>query len=309
MLKSLHHVKFKVKDMEKLKKFATDFGLITVDETSERLVMGALGGDTGVYVAEKAEHDAFSGFAFEVENRSDLDSAVSNLGATEVAELDLPCGGQYVTLKDPDGNEICLVHGTSRVAEGTLEPELMINTPARKVRFGQNQINRDFGPARLWRIGHIGIFVKDYAASSAWYRETLGLIGSDVYNIPGQPKAQIVGFFRMNKGEEYVDHHVVALMQDERGGCHHISFEVQDYEAQFVTHRYLESKKYESIWGVGRHPHGSHVFDVWRSPDGARFETFSDTDLFQESYGTHYHDISSVDMDKWSSEPPDKYFI
>ncbi|MFK8049447.1 MAG: VOC family protein [Halioglobus sp.] len=309
MLKSLHHVKFKVKDLEQLKTFAQDFGLIPMEETPERLVMRALGGDQGVYVAEKAEQDTLVGLAFEVNARDDLDSAVKNLGATEVADLDLPCGGQYVTLKDPDGNEVYLVHGSSRVAEGELEPELMINTPSKKVRFGKNQTDRNFGPARLWRIGHIGLFVKSYAASSAWYRENLGLIGSDVYNIPGQPKAQIVGFHRMNQGEEYVDHHVVALMQDERSGCHHISFEVLDYEAQMVTHRYLETREYEPIWGVGRHPHGSHVFDVWRSPDGARFETFSDTDLFREEDGTNYHDISTVVMDKWSNEPPDKYFI
>jgi len=309
MLKSLHHVKFNVKDLDALKVFAKDFGLIPLEDTSERLVMKALGGDTGVYVAEKADEDAFVGLAFEVDSRSDLDTAVNTLGATDVADLDLPCGGQCVTLTDPDGNEVSLVHGVSRAPEGTLEPELMINTPMKKLRFGQNQISRDIGPARLWRIGHIGLFVRDFAVSSAWYQEKFGLIGSDVYNIPGQPDNKIVGFFRMNRGEEYVDHHVVALMQDPRGGCHHISFEVQDFEAQCMTHRYLKSMDYESIWGVGRHPHGSHVFDVWRSPDGARFETFSDTDLFREVDGTNYHDISTVDMDKWSSEPPDKYFI
>lgn len=309
MLTSLHHVKFQVKDLAELKVFAEDFGLITVEESAERLVMKALGGDQGVYVAEQGEADSLVGFAFEVENRSDLDRAITELGATEVAKLDLPCGGQYVTLIDPDGNEVSLVHGAARVAAGELEPEMKINTPGTKVRFGKNQIDRNFGPARIWRIGHIGLFVKSYAASSAWYREKLGLIGSDVYNIPGQPRAQIVGFHRMNKGDEYVDHHVVALMQDERGGCHHVSFEVLDYEAQLVTHSYLKTKEYESIWGVGRHPHGSHVFDVWRSPDGARFETFSDTDLFREEDSTNYHDISTVVMDKWSTEPPDKYFI
>ncbi|MFK7828723.1 MAG: VOC family protein [Congregibacter sp.] len=309
MLEKIHHVKFKVKDLGELKAFALDFGLVPIEDTPERLVLRALGGDLGSYVAEKADHDALVGVAFEVASRAHLDSAVSDFAATPVEDLDLPCGGQYVTLVDPDGNEIYLVHGASRGEEETLEPELLINTPAKKLRFGRNQVYRAAGPARLWRLGHIGLFVRSFAASSTWYSEVLGLIGSDIYNIPGQPKAQIVGFFRMNKGDEYVDHHVMALMQDERGGCHHISFEVQDYEAQFMTHRYLESKQYESIWGVGRHPHGSHVFDVWRSPDGARFETFSDTDLFREQDGTNYHDISTVDMDKWSNEPPDKYFI
>ena len=59
---------------------------------------------------------------------------------------------------------------------------------------------------------------------------------------------------------------------------------------------------------VGRHPHGSHVFDVWRSPDDARFETFSDTDLFQASDGTNLHDISTVIMDEWLDDGPERYF-
>jgi catechol 2,3-dioxygenase-like lactoylglutathione lyase family enzyme len=309
MLKSLHHVRFKVNDVTKLKAFAQNFGLIEIEESSERLVMKTLGGDMGVYVAEKADHDAFVGFAFEVDSREDLDFAVNNLGATAVADLDLPCGGEYVSLTDPDGNIVSLIYGASRIPAGELDPELMLNTPTNKTRYGHKQIGREFGPAKLWRIGHLAIYVKDFAKSSEWYHKNLGLIGSDVYNVPGQPEEKIVGFFRMNRGEEYVDHHVVALMQDQRGGCHHISFEAQDYEAQFISHRYLETKEYESIWGVGRHPHGCHVFDVWRSPDGARFETYTDTDLMREDNGTDYHDISQIDMDNWSNEPPDKYFI
>lgn len=307
-LKAIHHVNFAVRDLDAQQAFGEDFGLVTEQRTDDRLVMRTRGGDACAYVARKAEEDRFVGLAFEVEDEAALEEAAAIDGARDIGELDLPGGGRGVSLHDPDGNEVLLIHASTRRETGEPFPELQLNTPFRKERFGRNQHPRDAGPARLWRLGHVGLFVKNFAQSYAWYSQNLGLIGSDIYHIPGQPQATIVGFCRMDRGDDYVDHHVLALMQDERGGCHHISFEAQDFEAQHHTHKYLKRKEYESIWGVGRHPHGSHVFDVWRSPDGARFETFSDTDLFRAADGTNYHDISTVMMDEWVDDSPERYF-
>ena len=304
----LHHFRFEVSDLDKQEKFAKDFGLIVEERTDQRLVMRTRGGDQCCYVADKGERDGLTALAFAVDEEADLERSVRENGAREVGELDLPGGGKAVSLTDPDSNEVLLVHGSERIEPGELYPELVLNTPFRKERFGRNQTRRAKEPARLWRIGHMALFVKSFAATRAWYEKNVGLIGSDVYHIPGTPQAEIVGFFRLNRGDEYVDHHVIAFMQDDRGGCHHISFEVQDYEAQHTAHCFLKRQNYESIWGVGRHPHGSHVFDVWRSPDGARFETFSDTDLFRASDGTNLHDISQVMMDEWLDDSPERYF-
>lgn len=307
-LKGLHHVRFQVADLDRQERFCTDFGLVTAERTDERLVMRTRGGDECAYVAITGDRDAFLGLAFEVEDESSLTEAQTRLGATPTQELDLPGGGIFASLIDPDGNQVMLVHDSGRRSVEQAYPELLINTPFQKHRFGRNQSPRERGPARLWRLGHVALFVKSFAASTSWYADNLGLIGSDVYHIPGQPQAKIVGFFRLDRGAEYVDHHVLAFMQDERGGCHHLSFETQDFEAQQRTHRFLGSKDYEPIWGVGRHPHGSHVFDVWRSPDRNRFETFSDTDLFRAADGTNVHDISTVVMDEWSDDEPTRYF-
>ena len=308
-LNALHHVTFAVADLDRQEAFCADFGLVTAARSADRLVMRSLGGDGACYVAIRADADRFIGLAFEVAQAAMLDDAVARLGAERRPDLDLPGGGQCVELKDPDGNQVLLVHGSARHAAAAPEEELHLNTPFVRQRFGRSQTARTVGPAQLWRLGHLGLFVRDFAASAAWYGENLGLIGSDVYHVPGVPQARIVGFFRLDRGEEWTDHHTLALMQDERGGCHHISFEAQDFEAQHRTHRFLARKPYEPIWGVVRHPHGSHVFDVWRSPDGARFETFSDTDLLRASDGTRVHDISTVEMDVWSDDEPTRYFI
>lgn len=309
LIKGLHHLRFRVRDLDRQERFCSDFGLVTAERTPDRLVMRTRGGDECCYVAVKGEDDGFLGLAFEVDDEASLDEAIARHGGGPKIGLQLPGGGTSVSLRDPDANEVQLVHGSRRRSADAPDADLVINTPFQKHRFGRQQTARERAPARLWRLGHAALFVRSFAASHAWYAEHLGLIASDIYHVPGQPQARIVGFLRLDRGDQWVDHHVLALMQDARGGCHHLSFEVHDFEAQQRTHRYLRSKSHESIWGVGRHPHGSHVFDVWRAPDRARFETFSDTDLFRAADGTRIHDISTVVMDEWSDDTPERYFV
>lgn len=309
-LKSIHHVKFQTPDLAQTEVFANDFGLLTVERNKQHLIMRTGGGDAFAYIAEKANKASFIGLAFEVESEDDLTSAVNEHNATPIRALNTPGGGHAVSLTDPNGFKIDLVHGIERIAPEPAYDQLVMNAPGQYIREERFEPKRPMAPAKLFRLGHVGLFVPSFMQTLPWYKDVLGLIPSDVYHIPGQPHVQIVGFCRLDRGEELVDHHVIALMQSQTGetACHHISFEAQDFEAQFMTHRYLESKEYELVWGVGRHPHGSHIFDVWRDPDRNRFETFSDTDRLKASDGSRVHNIAEVEMDVWSSDPPDRYF-
>ncbi|MET3286217.1 VOC family protein [Novosphingobium capsulatum] len=310
MLRKLHHVTFHVSDLDATERFANDFGLLTVEKAGQRLVMATQGGDSYSYVAYQSDEPKFIGLAFEVADEADLAQAIADHGASDVVEMDLPGGGRSVSLFDPNGFRVELVHGIASKPALQSYPEWQMNSPLGYPRAGRFEPKRPLAPAKLFRLGHIGLFVPSYLATQAWYKDVLGLIPSDVYHVPGQPHVQIVGFLRLDHGEDLVDHHSVALMQsmDGRVDCHHISFEAQDFEAQFMAHRYLETQGYELVWGVGRHPHGSHVFDVWRDPDRNRFETFSDTDRLKKSDGTRIHNIHDVEMDVWRSDPPDRYF-
>ena len=311
-IKALNQVRFNVCDLDAQEAFAANFGLITQERTDEYLVMRTQGGDLAAYVAFKSEKDAFIGAAFEADDTSTLDAAIAEHGALELDPSLIPGAARAVELTDPNGYQVLIVDGVERrVAEDIKYSELVLNTPYNIVRRGRKQATRDLGPARLWKLGHFAIFVKSYDVTAEWYREKLGIIPSDTFHVPGMPDARIVGFHRLNRGDEYVDHHLIAFMQDEETtGCHHISFEVQDFEAQFRTHRFLKDHDYELVWGVGRHPEGCHIFDVWKSPaDGTRFETYSDTDQFREADGAHLHDISKTEMDVWLSDGPERYFI
>lgn len=309
-VKCLHHVRFAIKDLKAQEAWGHDFGLVTHELSDNHLYMRTHGEDVTSYAAYKSEQNGYIGVAFEVEDGSTLDEAISAHGAKEEDVAAIPNAKRAVSLVDPDGHQLLLVHGVERREPDALRDDLLINTPFCQERLGRPQIRPDLGPAKLWRLGHVVLFVENFRASTNWYREKIGIIPSDIYHAPNVPHAHICGFFRMDKGDTYTDHHTLAFFQDaKRRTCHHISFAVQDFEAQQRTHRFLKDKDYESIWGVGRHPHGSHVFDVWRSPDGCRWETFSDTDLFRAGDGNAIHDISQLEgMDVWSSDGPERYF-
>jgi catechol 2,3-dioxygenase-like lactoylglutathione lyase family enzyme len=307
-IRSLHHVSFAVTDLAKTRRFAEDFGLLTVAENDGRLFMRTCGGEAWCYRAEQADERACLGLAFLTDSEADLHEAVEKQGASRVRELDSPGGGLAVSLTGPDGLTIDLVHGIAGDTPRDPHPDLCHNTPGARSRYADPQSNRPVGPAHLFRVGHVGLYVRDYGASSAWFENVLGLQRSDSMHLPFQPERTIGGFFRIDRGEEWVDHHSVFLVQSDRTDLHHVSFEVQDYEAQFRAHRWLESRGWEPNWGVGRHPLGSHVFDVWFDPDRYRFETFSDTDLVNRDHQAGHYDVRDQEMDAWSSDPPDRYF-
>jgi catechol 2,3-dioxygenase-like lactoylglutathione lyase family enzyme len=304
---SLHHVRFAVTDLARTEAFATDFGLKRVSGDQDTLVMRTSGGDSFCYVAERAEARGFRGLAFTVASKSDLEEAVERHGASPLRKLETPGGGWGVTLIDPEGLQIDLVTGVEEVTATASHKPLSLNIPAQRARLHEAQSFREMEPATLFRLGHIGLYVKDLATMADWYCNVLGLLISDTMHT-GNPSEQIVGFFRVDAGDKLVDHHTLFLAQFGKTDCHHISFEVQDFEAQFMAHRWLQSRGWEANWGVGRHPLGSHVFDVWFDPDHYRFETFSDTDVVDASKEAVTHDVHHSQMDMWSSDSPERYF-
>ncbi|MDF7776402.1 VOC family protein [Sphingomonas sp. AOB5] len=305
-IKAFHHVRFGVTDLDRTQSFASDFGLHLARRDGDRLWMRSGGGDAFCYYAETGAR-AFTGLGFLVESMDDLDEAVRLHGAGPIRALEGPGGGSAVTLEGPEGIRVDLVHGITEAAAQPSPPEMRLNFPGSIVRLKDPQHGREMAPPKLFRLGHIGMYVQSFATCAEWFQRVLGLKISDtIHN--GDPEQRIVGFLRLDRGDDYVDHHTLFLAQFGKTDCHHISFEVADFEAQFMAHRWLESRGWTPNWGVGRHPLGSHVFDVWFDPDGYRFETFSDTDMVNAGHAAGNHDVHHAQMDLWSSESPQRYF-
>lgn len=309
MIAGLHHVHLWVPDLAASRAFAADFGLhaaAEIDATGRLFMRGA---GTGAYqlVLEQGDVPGLAGLAFAVDGRVDLEHAVAVHGATPVRPLTGPGGGEGVSLVDPDGTTIHLVHGIELRDHDQVPPAMIYNQGGERTRQGSAQYNAPVGPPHLLRLGHIGLFVRDFAAAARWYRDTLGLLPSDCMYAE-RPDNLVAGFFRVDRGDEWVDHHTIAFFGFGKSDLHHLSFEVQNSEAQFAAHRWLTRRGHQSIWGVGRHPKGSHVFDVWRDPSGYRFETFSDTDVSTAAMAGEVHDITTMEMDLWSDRSFQAYF-
>ena len=306
-LLGLHHLHLRVSNMTAMRAFTADFGLVETSEQEGRVYLRGAGQAAYHVVLEEAAESALAGIAFEVDGDGDLERAIQDFGASGRHPLYGPGGGVAVDLVDPEGLRVSLVTGIKGRQPDALPPSMIFNQGRDKTRQGVFQQKVPLGPPSLLRLGHVGLFIRDWQACDHWYREVLGLIPSDLL-FAGPPQNVVGGFYRIDRGQEWVDHHCVAFFQMGKSDLHHASFEVQNPEVQFLAHRWLQQRAHEGIWGVGRHPLGSHVFDVWRTPSGHRFETFSDTDVLNADQPTERHPIAEAQMDLWSDKHVDAYF-
>jgi len=118
------------------------------------------------------------------------------------------------------------------------------------------------------KLGHYGYNTDQYEKTCEWYSQTFNLIPTDVLWAPGHEDVDVATFFRLDLGEEYVDHHCFLVARAEtvdkpaETTVHHSSFEVEDLDTQMMGHQWLLDAGYELVWGIGRHVHGSQVRGV-----------------------------------------------
>jgi catechol 2,3-dioxygenase-like lactoylglutathione lyase family enzyme len=306
-LEAIHHVRFAVRDLDASERFALDFGLTVASRSSNRVFMRGTGSDAYSYVAERGERTQLLGIAFAVESRDELSRAVAEFGASPMRPLDGPGGGYAVSLRDPDGTPIDLISQIAPALPVPLRPDIRYNTGLVKSRRGARQLMPDRAPPQVIRLGHAGIFVTDFARSVEWYTRTLGLLLSDGVHMAEGGKT-LAAFYRLNRGDEWVDHHSIAMFAGATPGIQHISFEVQDIEAQLLAHEWLSKRGWQPLWGVGRHGLGSHIFDVWWEPNDIRFETFTDTDLCSAERPGEIFPVTD-NLTRWGPQMPAEYVM
>lgn len=276
-LKDIHHVVYRHNDLEEIERFFTDFGLIVAGRSEDRLYLRGAGAAPYVYVAERADMPSLGAIAFEVRTPEDLQRAAQLPGASAVEPLDGPGGGMRVVLTDPGGRPIELVHGIKLVPPLPMRQALTFNTCDAKPRRGELQ-RPPKEPAQILRLGHVALGVRDLERHIGWYADTLGLLVSDYIVEPGT-EHRVAAFMRLNRGEEWTDHHTVAVFAAPVDHVHHISFEVQDLDAQQLGHQWMGQRGWTPVWGIGRHVLGSQIFDYWQDPSGNIVEHFTDGDL------------------------------
>jgi len=300
----LAYVRLRAPDLDPQEEFLTHFGMIRAERTPSGLYMRGTDPSHHLHVTEKGD-PAFVGFAYYAASEEDLHRVAKAPGASAVEKLDEPGGGQRVRLREPNGYQIEVVWGIETLPPVPIHYQHM-NTGVEPIRRTELMRLRK-SPTPVKRIGHGVMGTPKVRETVQWFRDTLGFICSD--DVYVGDKNNIIGSFnRCDRGDEYVDHHTLFCVMNERAGLNHTSYEVPDVDAVLKDHEYLTRLgKYEHMWGVGRHLLGSQVYDYWADPWGRVHERWADTDRLNARTPGNLLSAEEALVSQWGENPPEKF--
>ncbi len=292
-------------DLDRQEEFLTNFGMVRAERTRTALYMRGTDPEHHIHVTELGD-PGFVALAFNVESEEELEKAARIDGASPVEAMDEPGGGRRVRIAEPNGYTIEIVHGIEMLEPLDVSRFALNMGPERLARRGElTRIDR--GPSHVKRIGHAVMMTPDLKKSIAWVRETLGLVCSDdVY--AGEEDNIILSFNRVDRGEEYVDHHVFLYIDGPKAGLNHMAFEVQDIDDVIMGHEHMRRlDKYEHFWGLGRHVLGSQVYDYWADPWGRVHEHWTDSDRLNSDTPANLISFEDGLDSQWGEPIPEKF--
>lgn len=279
----IEYVIFRHPDLEALRCFMVDYGLLDAERRGETLYLRSYGDAPFSYVTTRGDA-AFIGMGFRVAGRDDLDALAARFGAT-VEDSPHPGGGMYFHTTDPDGRRLEFVHGARRAAPvPSGGAPIAWNDAHARNRLGTYQ-RPGYAPSHIQRLGHLAVFTPNPQQTIAWYCDNLGMKPSELIH-DGEETHVLASFMHLDKGPDWTDHHTLAVVGGPAAGIDHISFECRDFDDVGVGHMVMLDKGHKHRWGIGRHFHGSQIFDYWTDPAGFHVEHFSDGDLVNEDTPT-----------------------
>ncbi len=307
--KQLAYVTMGIPDLTLMETFLMDFGMHLAARTENTLYMRGASSTPYIYVAEHRQENIIISYAFEAATEEDLQQASLIKGASAIEEIAAPGGGQRVRLITPSGFNVEVVHGQQPVDELPLREAYDLNFLDKDRRLNTNLRPNKHEPGLVLRLGHLVPYTLDADSDVEWYMEHFGMLASDYICEPGNKDNVLATFLRFNRGEEFVDHHVLLVSGAPRIGCHHTSFEMCDLDAVTCAHDYLLSKNMTLDVGYGRHYLGSMIFDYWFDPFGNRIEHYTDSDKCNESYQPTYFTGTADETTQWGSLPAPEFFM
>ncbi|KAI1431049.1 trihydroxytoluene oxygenase [Xylaria sp. CBS 124048] len=303
-LVKLAHMRYQHPDLEPIIQFMADFGMTVAKKTDEEIWLRGYGPDPYVYYAKKGPKK-FLGGTFLVETYEDLERAAKLPGSSDIQNLEeAPGGGSLVTVYDPEGFPVNLIHGqAARVPVPEEQPsQLAYNFENEKPRV-REFLRFKQGPAAIHKLGHYGLSVQNFQGECDFYLKTFNLVPSDFIYVD-QPGNDVGLFAHIDRGDSYVDHHSFFLNKNATSHVHHSSYEVHDYDTQMLGHQWLAKKGYESVWGVGRHVLGSQIFDYWFDTSRNIVEHYIDGDVVNQETPIGFTAAGSEALAVWGPDVP-----
>ncbi len=303
----VQYVAFGQPDLARAEAFFVDFGLLVQHRGDGEILFRGHSDIQYCYVAVKSERSGPLAIGMRVASLTMLERAAQYPEASPVEEIDRPGGGYRVRLSSPDGLLFDLVHGVAPVEPIPMRDPLVFNQAVRKERKGDWQ-RAPMEPAGVLRLGHVALLTANFRENADWLTSRLGMRASDLL-FDGDPSNPVGGFFHCTGTGDWTDHHTIAFFPADAAAVHHVSFEVQDVDAQFLGNKYLVSKGWRPLWGVGRHILGSQIFDYWFDPAGNVVEHFTDGDLVKPGAQPSLHQVSDDSLAQWGPPLPVANFL
>lgn len=299
------YVRYQVPDLDVMEQFLKDFGLHRNVRTSTTLYMRGCSRTPYLHVTDIGSETRSLGFGLLAKSEADLEQLASECGTT-VEKNPEPAGGRMVRLTDPSGYEVTVLHGMKLLEPLPIRMPLASNYLAKHTRLGE--VHRlQPGPSHVHRLGHVALRCANFEDSYRFYTEKLGFRVSD--SAYAGTEDNVVGhFLHCGLGQEYTDHHTIALFKRPESKIDHSAFEVIDWDDLMIGNTYLINKGYQHQWGVGRHVEGSQVFDYWRDPFGQKIEHWTDGDRVNDDHIGKVAKLSPEGLFQWGLSVPTDFY-
>jgi len=283
-----------IPDLEAGRRFYTTFGLLP-EERDHGLAFRCEGrAQDQVFLVEgKRKRLNHLRFGTDAAGMAAIRARMQQHGVPEVETPHNAFGGG-LWLRDPDGHAVNV--RLEQPQPWRSAPEIRFNSPGHYERKG-----RGCPPShtvRPHRLGHVLLHSPDHERMVGFYTSILGMRLTD--RVPG-----IIAFMHLARGG---DHHVVALLKDQRPGFHHASFEVGSIDQIGIGAANVIGAGYRNGWGFGRHVLGSNFFHYVRDPWNSMAEYFCDIDQIPAdgSWRAEDHDASDA-LYRWGAPVPEDF--
>lgn len=232
----------------------------------------------------RGEEPGLACVGFEVESRDELDKAFAHVDA---------CGYKPAWLA-PD---VCEKYKVEAGIE-FCNPDTGLRV---RLYSGQEVMADPFDPsvAKIARLGHVVLNVKNYADAHKFWVENLGFAISD--HVPGR-----IAFLRAWPNSL---HHSFALLEGEQDGLNHFNFMVTDIDDVGKAMNRMKKADVPIVFGPGRHLPSTSIFIYYLDPDGMTVEYSFGMELIEEEDGREPRELEPKPevLDTWGSLPDPRF--
>lgn len=296
---SIAYVRYQAPDLQLMEDFLSDFGLVRTQRTEDALYMRGIGAEHHIHITERADDSKGVGVGFRVATKADLE-AIAELAGGLIEESTEPGGGLRAVLKDPNGFRVDVIFGGEQAAALKVREPLKFNDFRRATRLGVRQ-RPERGASHVVKIEHSVLAGPHFEETLKFYQSVLGLKISDTIYV-GSPEMTGAAFLHCGLGQQFTDHHSLALIRAMEPAIDHSAFVTLDWDDLMLGHQHLKAKEYYHDWGIGRHIMGSEIFDYWRDPFGNKVEHCFDSDLVNDEYVPSNLPVSGDIMAVWAPD-------